>query len=181
MSMDVSGGVQGGQAFAGYAVDESGSPFMNVDGSQEAKPFSLVCPDGYHLGVTHINLVMGFEVLEVPEVSMMNFGSLDALANGIKFEAFHDETGLIDATQGFPWKSNADLLLLSTSSEPMKVYQLNGDMVLIYNYPMTPALATDCVEFHSGSFVRYTIQDDLSDLHMLRITVFGILCPDALC
>ena len=178
MPIDVSGVVSGLQAFVGYAVDSSGNPYMNVDGSSTPIQYSLIVPQGFHLGLTYINLLLCFPVLEVPDVSMNEFAHLDKLANGVKFEVLVGGN-LLDATAGYHWKTNSDLLTLSSADVPLTVSQLDGDASLVYHYPMTPSLATHAVEFLGGDFLRYTIQDDLSTLHSFRITLFGVLLPDS--
>ena len=153
---------------------------MNVDGSTDPVQFSVVVPVGFRLGLTFMTIIVGFPVQEAGDIQMGDFGQLDALANGVKFELFYQKVGLIDATRRAPWRTNLDLIVPSMSRDPLVVYRLDGDAVLLYRYPMAPANIIPAVELLAGDFLRFTVRDDLSKLDAFRVTVFGLLVPDAL-
>lgn len=165
--------------FIRYATNAGGSPYLNVDGSSEPVEYKVDVPEGHRLELTSMNLVLGFPVLETGKIQMSKFGNLDALTNGISFEISYSGR-LVDTTVGYPWKTNTDLLIPSMLCDPLTTYQLDGDAILIYRYPLAPSQTYTAIELASGDFFRFMIRDDLSNLDCFRITLFGILIPDSL-
>ena len=179
MANIATGVVSGPNSFVAFAVNSSGNPNMNVDGSETPVEYRIDVPSGYRLGATCIKIILGFTAAE-GKIDLFDFGNLPPLTNGVEYHVFHYETGEVDVTGDYPWKTNADLMVLSASGRPLTSYQLDGDAILVFHYPLIPWIAQQAVIFDAGESMHYVVQDDLSSISLFRTTVFGTIIPDKL-
>jgi hypothetical protein len=152
--------VSGPQSATGEDYD------LNTDSDVTSSVFEWEVPAGREFSLSRLN----FEILD-DAIRPTRFGGLGALANGCLFEiADADDSTVTDFTDGVPITINAHFSLLAGVDVPV-VDSVGSDLLPIR---FTVAKAGAPMILTAGQKVRWTNQDDLSDMTEFRIMVQGI-------
>lgn len=149
--------------------DDDNSPEMNVDGSVSTVTFTYVVPDGQHMALTQVNVLLLDE-----GVDNENFGNLPALTTGVEV-TLRDSDGseLVDLCAGVNIIRNADWApLAGTKIETKQGGSVQDSLVVTWNFREAYGAS---VTLTKKQCLQFKIQDDLSDIFLFRAMVQGLL------
>lgn len=138
---------------------------MNVDASSTITyQYTVPASKTVYLQRVNVSLVDG-------SMTYGKFGGLTALTNGIKVEVLDSAGGtLVDFFDGETIKANEDFAPLAgvdAIAEPAA-----GDDFMPVRW--TISKAGDSLRLIEGDVIRFTLQDDLSDLSYFRAMIQGV-------
>ena len=139
---------------------------MNVDGSTTAVHFDVL-PSSGPLYIQRCNILI-IDNNQTPT----KFGGLSALDEGVMVRVIEaDGTVLKDFLDGETIKKNADWVKLAGTDDPIRS-PTSGDDEFAVRWTLTKGLGAP-LYLCTGRLLRYTIQDDLSNLTQFEIMAQG--------
>jgi hypothetical protein len=142
---------------------------MNVNGSVTPVEFKVSSPTGFGMLVQQINFVI-IDSVKVFEAA--DFGTIDALTNGLLIECECSTGSRVDILDGQPIKNNGQWSAFA-GVDLRTILDCKGMSV---SWPLSKA-TVDPVLIQSENSIVFTVQDNLTTLDEIYANVQGCFIP----